>query len=269
MKKLLTMKNLLIVAGALLVLVFVALGIVIAQLNSYHTQIQSTKAELEHTQTELQSTQSSVESLQSQLNSTTDELNFTKQELATDEKTLQLYKDTYGEVYSDIQPHCLKPGLFKDMPIPIKLTNNNVSHNPTWEELKSFLLSDETDTYTYHLPVYDVQVPWFYVGDIPYVCANFAETVHNNAEKAGIRAAFVVVSFSEGEDHALNAFKTTDRGLVFIDCTGSEPATLKPKNLDSEVDLKLGKPYHRCFISTVGWYFQPTEETVTGIEVYW
>ncbi|MBI2287404.1 MAG: hypothetical protein HYU83_00115 [Chloroflexi bacterium] len=42
--------------------------------------------------------------------------------------------------------------------------------------------------------------------------------LHNNAEAVGIRAAVVGVFF-EGETigHGLNAFKTTDRGLVYVE----------------------------------------------------
>jgi len=54
-----------------------------------------------------------------------------------------------------------------------------------------------------------------------FMCGAFAEELHNNAEAAGIRAAWVSVYF-EGESagHALNAFYTTDRGLVYVDCIG-------------------------------------------------
>jgi hypothetical protein len=51
--------------------------------------------------------------------------------------------------------------------------------------------------------------------------------LHNNAEKTGIKAAFVVVTITKYENrviqvdqHALNAFNTVDKGLVYIDCTG-------------------------------------------------
>jgi len=53
------------------------------------------------------------------------------------------------------------------------------------------------------------------------VCGDFAETLHNKAEAAGIRTAFVHIELDdEDTGHALNAFHTTDKGLVFIDCTG-------------------------------------------------
>ena len=63
--------------------------------------------------------------------------------------------------------------------------------------------------------------------------------LHNNAEKAGIRAAYVVVEFPLGEGHALNAFRTKDRGLIYIDCTGSNQVI----NADKTVDVKVGRRY--------------------------
>ena len=93
---------------------------------------------------------------------------------------------------------------------PIGLINNPNATNPTYAELKAFVEEDTTDTNDY------LEHP-----RIGYVCADFAEDVHNNAEAAGIRAASVSVDFEEGgEGHALNAFDTIDRGLVYIDCTG-------------------------------------------------
>lgn len=100
---------------------------------------------------------------------------------------------------------------------PIELINNPNATNPTYAMLVDFINEDSTDEHYYAT---DVDV---YVGaaEVPYICSDFAEDVHNNAEAAGIRAAWVSLDF-EGDDkgHALNAFETTDRGLVYIDCTG-------------------------------------------------
>ncbi len=75
----------------------------------------------------------------------------------------------------------------------------------------AFILADATDNNKY-------------IEDGPgaYVCADFAEDVHNNAEAAGIRAAWVSLAFESTEEgHALNAFETVDMGLIYIDCTNS------------------------------------------------
>jgi len=89
----------------------------------------------------------------------------------------------------------------------VQLINNGTATDPTWQQLESFLTADKTDEKGY------------VTGS--FMCGAFAEELYNNAEAAGIRAAWVIVSF-EGESagHALNAFYTTDRGLVYIDCSG-------------------------------------------------
>jgi len=93
---------------------------------------------------------------------------------------------------------------------PIILVDNPDAVNPTYAELVAFIEQDTTDTNHYR------EDPL-----IGYVCADFAEDVHNNAEAAGIRAASVSIDFEGGGDgHALNAFDTVDLGLIYIDCTG-------------------------------------------------
>lgn len=93
---------------------------------------------------------------------------------------------------------------------PIVLVNSANATNPTYAELVAFIIDDTTNT-----------LPYIKGGPEGYVCADFAEKVHNNAEAAGIRVAWVGVEFEDDiEGHALNAFETTDKGLVYIDCTG-------------------------------------------------
>lgn len=101
------------------------------------------------------------------------------------------------------------------------MIDNTAATNPTWSQLKAFLSDDKTETNTYIRNVYD--------------CSEFSRDVHNNAEAAGIRAAEVNILF-EDEDvgHALNAFLTTDYGLVYIDCTE------KP---DTVANIKTGKEF--------------------------
>jgi hypothetical protein len=87
-----------------------------------------------------------------------------------------------------------------------QLVNNSNAVDASFEELKNFIIMDKTDEA-------------IYIPDIR-MCGNFAQEVHNNAEQAGIKAAVVIVEFTNGKTHALNAFQTTDMGLVYIDCTG-------------------------------------------------
>lgn len=124
----------------------------------------------------------------------------------------------------------------------ITLKNNPSATNPTWDELKAFLLSDKTDLIEYDFD--------------NFVCADFAEMLHNNAEQQGISAAYVTIQlgpceyYSTSSGHALNAFETTDKGLVYIDCTGY----FTSMNADKIVDVQLGKEYiPRSIFPEPGW----------------
>ena len=112
----------------------------------------------------------------------------------------------------------------------IYIVNNLEARDPSWSELLDFLREDPTDKQVY--------VPDGYQS---FVCADFAEMLHNNAEIAGWRAAYVVLDL-EGEDHTLNAFQTTDRGLVFIDSTASLSAS-RPFSMDALARIKEGQMY--------------------------
>lgn len=127
---------------------------------------------------------------------------------------------------------------------PIELINNPNATNPTYAELLAFLERDETDKFPYILgPPTNA-----------YVCADFARDVHNNAEAAGIRAAWVGIDIEgQTEGHALNAFETTDRGLVYIDCTGKGLWDESPNrgNWDRRAYVELNQPYAVAYIDRV------------------
>jgi len=119
-------------------------------------------------------------------------------------------------VYNDVQP----PYYGADPNKTVILVNNESATNPTWQELKKFLRSDKTDDNDYMPGI--------------RVCAEFAAQLHNNAEEAGIRAAWVAIEFEDdSQGHAINAFETTNVGLVFIDNTGSIPIVRIP-SIDPE-----------------------------------
>jgi len=105
------------------------------------------------------------------------------------------------------------------------LTTSSELRNPTWAELKEFLQRDKTDRGIYRSGEYD--------------CTGFALALRDNARKEGIRAAFVEIGFYEGGGHAVNAFQTTDKGLVYIDCTGKKEAG----DYDTVGYVEIGKAY--------------------------
>jgi hypothetical protein len=123
------------------------------------------------------------------------------------------------------------------------LSNNHLAHNPSWNELEDFLKQDDTDQQSYVPSSFD--------------CDDFARMLHNNAEKFGIRAAVVLIHF-EGKEtgHALNAFQTTDMGLVYIDNSCS----------DSTVDVSVGNEYS----PGPGWYSTAGRlGIVTNVFIQW
>jgi hypothetical protein len=132
----------------------------------------------------------------------------------------------------------------------IALNNNRNAVDPTYHQLMNFLTLDDSD-----------KIPYNYSN---FESTDFAERVHDNAEAAGYKCAWVDINFvNNGATHACNAFNTVDQGLVFIDCTNSG-------NLDNDkiVDLKVGKGYRpegigdcRCVYYSMG--------VVRNYLVYW
>jgi hypothetical protein len=149
-----------------------------------------------------------------------------------------VYNTTYNAtVYTHTQPPYTN-GVNKD----IALVRNDSAINPTWQQVKNFVSEDWTD-----------QILYSYT----FVCGDFAERLYNNAEAQGIRTAFVAITFSDGDPpHGLNAFETTDKGLVYIDSTGKGQSYLTiiyssssnkelgiPLSYDKIGYVEVGKPY--------------------------
>jgi len=89
--------------------------------------------------------------------------------------------------------------------------------NPTFEKVKDFILKDPTNRNEFVLNQYE--------------CRHFATDVNNNADAEGLRCAFVLLCFDQGQ-HAVIAFDTVDMGLVYI-----EPQT------DVRIHPEVGSKY--------------------------
>ena len=133
------------------------------------------------------------------------------------------YAQTYDVGYQEAYGKAYDKGYDKGYEIGLEtgskegVATRGELRNPTHKEMRGFLARDTTDANLY--------VP----GE--YVCFEFATELNNNAEANGIRAAYVRIRFKEWA-HALVAFETVDRGLIFI-----EPQS------DREVELVIGEPY--------------------------
>jgi len=172
-------------------------------------------------------------------------------ELEAIQEELQLYRDTGITVAQGIVPP-YKTSLYGSF----DLENNPDAINASWSQLKDFLREDRTDSNLY-IENY-------------YTCGEFAETLHNNAENSGIKAAWVAIQFEDDSiSHALNAFVTTDRGLVFIDTTGTELGTSRPRHLDCVVTINVGNRLYYKLLFASDWRMSSSGPKVSQVEIYW
>jgi hypothetical protein len=128
----------------------------------------------------------------------------------------------------------------------LTLTNYKKAANPTYNQLIKFLKKDKTDERDY---------------TDSYVCSDFARTLHNNAEKSGIRAGWVGV---RSVNHAFNVFETTDEGTVYIDCTGVPGGGT---NLDRQLYCVEGKRLNGKYLFR-DWDLEK-KGIVRGMKVFW
>jgi hypothetical protein len=121
-----------------------------------------------------------------------------------------------------------------------------ILRDPSYQEMKDFLEQDETSEQEYL--------------SNEYICVDFAANVKANATKQGVRCGYVVVEYLGTNGHAIVAFDTTDRGLVYI-----EP------QFDWDVELEIGRCYYECVVPPPGQYMvQPEyDDTIARIVVIW
>jgi len=119
--------------------------------------------------------------------------------------------------------------------------------DPTYYEMKDFLAFDRTN----------LNVGGRYVWSW-YTCIDSANDVKRNALEKGIRCTGVIIRFGNAEnDHAVVAFQTTDKGVIFI-----EPQT------DEEVEVVVGMRYFKDN-DLKDWVADDFDDTITEIEIYW
>jgi len=128
------------------------------------------------------------------------------------------------------------------------LKNNQYAADPTWEQLGAFLEKDKTEKIRYWDKAQPVTIDkdCECSGNCDYdyfTCADFAITLHNNAEAQGIRAGIAVVSFQNMEyDHMLNVFDVVGVGTVYVDCSG----TRECRGVDRINFIEVGKYWLVC-----------------------
>ena len=206
----------------------------------YHLTL--TQDNLADTQNQLITTQNQLAIVQEQLNQVQNQLTDANNKLSaiTGLPSPIIKVGTYLEGYEMVD------GDNRD----IVLIGNPNATDPTWTELLSFLSSDDTCKQVYTYP--------------SFVCSNYAEMLYYHSEKAGIRAGYVNIDFGMYlipcdiytgccpaiGFHACNAFNTSDKGLIFIDATGTTAGSGEP----TIVNVAIGQIYQPMSIfSNTSW----------------
>ncbi len=209
-----------IAIGALLAL---CLGMLFS-LRSTGDELNSARAGLRLAQTELTSTQVDLET-------TRDSLSSVEAELASAQAEVETIKEELTDLQIDYE------GLMAGHGYTIK--------DPTYRQMMDFIEKDKTDREQY-------------IED-GYVCEDFAMDVCNNAEEEGIRCAYVIIHYPES-GHAIVAFNTVDKGLIYIESQS-----------DELVEPRIGKHYYKCVIAKPGYRYENPDydDTIEKILVIW
>jgi len=140
--------------------------------------------------------------LQGQLNTAQLEIDALTGNLAALQEDYNQLQSDYGELMASYQE------LEGDLAGSLDRLQQSELEDPSWSELEDFLRMDDTDTMTYVENSFD--------------CSGFAITLRDRAWRYGFRSAYVEIGFGDEVGHAVNAFDTTDKGLIFIDDTEAD-----------------------------------------------
>ena len=256
------------------------------QLAAVTTQLEETEGRLASTTSELVSTRSELTGARNELTSARIELTGARGELVTARNQLNSVQQASSNLQSTLsstqQQLTIAQDTLKGLGITVGasiqcydkdfisggggLVDNPGATDPTWSQLAAFITGDQTEKKAYVENVYD--------------CSLFSRDLHNHAEAAGIRAAEVQFDFrNERIGHALNAFLTTDYGLVYVDCTGLPDRIAR---LEAGKTYRAVEPYRitRANVRNDYWwdtldeyyYFRSSmggEVVASSIRIYW
>jgi len=174
----------------------------------------------------------------SYMESTTDELN---EEIKEVETLLSDVREQLDMINSSLQENISE--LKK-----LKSGNDYNLHDPTYNEIASFIAQDKTNEEEYIEGVFD--------------CEQFSQQVNTNAENEGIRCAYVVIYF-DGTDagHGIVGFNTVDRGMVYVE----------PQSDEWVENLEIGNDFWTdCIIPTGNYYYDDSpNDTIKEILLFW
>lgn len=138
-------------------------------------------------------------------------------------------------------------------------TDNISAIDVSYDELLTFIKEDDTDR---------IELP----EDALTRCERYAIHLHQNAERFGIRCGYTVIIFTNNTGHAINAFHTTDKGIIYIDaCRPSKDALTEQfdsdYSFDKTDDLTIDETYAPIGVFNKGLYLPMG--IISKTETYW
>lgn len=216
------------------------------ELEATKGELDSTKTELVLTDEELDSTKTELESKSIKLGTTETELQSTKEELHSVETELASTLDSLDTIQAEMD---ITRDALTDLEISYDglMTGHGYTiKDPTYREMMSFLRADDTDKAEYIKGKYE--------------CTGFATDLCNSAETEGIRCAYVTLKFPGGNGHAIVAFNTIDKGLIYV-----EP------QFDDLVRVEIGEYFYKCIMPKAGYIYEKPDydDTIEEVLVAW
>jgi len=189
-------------------------------------------------QTQIDANSQRMQTLQSELASVRNTLN------ATNASFIQAQTEL-GETKSELEAKQQEMSALQTNYERLITGYGYVFNDPTYRQMKDFLATDTTDANEYDLKTYN--------------CTDYSSSVIDAAAKQKTRCAYVSIDYPDSA-HAIVAFNTTDRGIVYI-----EPQS------DDEVLLEVGKHYYQSVIPTSDYYYLPPiyDDTVVRFNIIW
>ncbi len=202
------------------------------ELNATRSVLEFTHSQLTQAEITLQTTQTSLKEVEALLAGTQDSLEITAVALDIVTERANSFETALSNLEANYQRLTAGYGY--------------AVRDPTYDMVMGFLEADPTIDRRYDIDNYN--------------CTDFSADVKANAAREGIRCAYVNIYFPNLLGHAIVAFNTTDKGLIFI-----EPQT------GGEVDLRVGRSYYESLILESGQsYFRPDyDDTVVRYSLIW
>jgi hypothetical protein len=217
-----------------------------AELNSTRTQLDSAETGLAATKGELDATKTGLESTVLALSVTEIELQATKEGLRAAETEMASTLDRLSTTQVELDDREIELSELQINYEGLMTGHGYTIKDPTYKEMLRFLEDDDTDEAEYITGEYE--------------CIEFTTDLCNRAEEKGIRCAYVSVRFPGGRGHAIVAFNTIDKGLIYI-----EP------QYDDLVEIEIGQPFYKCVVPKEGIvYVKPSyDDTIEEVLVAW